>query len=166
MFANRKMTKWDTEHQSIKWKVHQSLGRMMHFWDTYLWKTSSSFIALPEESQFKSQKPLAWDPSTSDSREATFAAEEPSSYFLWPKSQFGLLSCISLGINRQSATQQNYLKLPIAQNSFCFHTSQTNCPLFPIQNENIHGYWLGWKGWLTQKLSLSKEFTLIYKRSL
>lgn len=131
------MTKWNTEYPRTKWWVHQSLARIMQVSDTNLWKTSSSFMSLPEESQFKLQKPLAWDPSISVSREATFAVEEPSSYFLWPKSQFGLLSCISLDrIKRQSVNQQ---KLPQVtkrvHNTFCI-SQLTLCPLFRTQRKH------------------------------
>lgn len=63
------------------------------------------------------------------SLEATFAAEEPSSYFLWPKSQFGLLSCISLDKhNRQAVNQQ---ELPHDASVIFTSHKLTLRPLFP-----------------------------------
>nr|GMC70269.1 hypothetical protein Iba_scaffold61382CG0020 [Ipomoea batatas] len=51
-------------------------------------------------SQLRSHKPSillsSWDPPLGTSFEPNLAAVLPSSYFLCPKSQFGLLSCISL----------------------------------------------------------------------
>lgn len=66
-----------------------------------LLKTSSSPISLPEEeSQLRSYRSSSllssWDLPFAVSWEATLGAELLSSNFLWPKSQFGLLSCISL----------------------------------------------------------------------
>lgn len=78
------------------------MSTQKHFHIAYLWKISSSLSLPSEESQFKSQKPpnpvSLRDPPLLISCEVTFGAGPLSSYFLWPKSQFGLFNCISLKI--------------------------------------------------------------------
>ena len=61
------------------------------------------------------------------SLEATFAAEEPSSYFLWPKSQFGLLSCISLYKNNRQAVDQQELPHD-TKSTYYFYIAQADIP--------------------------------------
>lgn len=136
---SRKKTKWDTEHLRI-YRRCISLVRIMHGLDTYLWKTSSSFISLSEESQFKLQKSLAWHPPMSVSLEATFA-EEPSSYFLWPKSQFGLLSCISLEEKNQTSSESTRITSRYQEHVLFLHlTGWHSTHYFPTKTTH------GWEG--------------------
>jgi len=79
----------------------------------YLWKVSSSLKSSQEDSQLRAKEvillssceaPFAFAPA------AAFGAETFCSSFLCPKSQFGLLSCISLP-DKQWDHYQQHLKL-------------------------------------------------------